>query len=288
MFLSEEERLRQELDFEVCKVKLFDEKGTEVKTHYQLINNRTGNQIAVMPKSYTPYYNEMFAEKVGQISKISDLQFCGYHVWKDDCRVIAVFKKDDVEVLGHQHNRYIGLINSHDGSHAIKLLHNLVMKRCTNGLTTLRGESQFRIKHTSGSYDRMKIDLHNSLKLFDASLRQYQQDASFLDSQKINDEQLEFMLHQMQGTDAESKISSRMANIKSRLRQAYKIEAADLGENCFAFLQGQTRFANENLIKNSGFAAFHGSAADHNAKAYRVAMEVAYLLKNKQPLKIKT
>jgi hypothetical protein len=287
MFLSSEENLRRELNFEVSKVQLFDKQGAEITTHYQLINN-TGKQIAIMPKSYTPYYNEMFAEKIGQISKISDLQFCGYHVWKDDCRVIAVFKKEDVEVLGHPHSQYIGLINSHDGSHAIKLLHNLVMKRCTNGLTTISGESQFRIKHTSGSYDRMKIDLQNSFKQFDFALKQYRADATFLDSQKINDEQLEFMLDQMKGTNAESKVSSRMANIKSRLRQAYKIEAADLGENCFAFLQGQTRFANENLLKNSGFAAFHGSAADHNAKAYRVAMEVANLLKNKQPLKIKT
>lgn len=280
MFLSTEERLDPDLNWEVLQQPLFTANGEEVITHQQLINSQTGKQISVMPKTYKPYFNELFSEKVQEIANNTDLQFCGYHVYKEDTRLIAVFKSQDMEVLGQEHKRYIGLMNSHDGSHTIKLLQNLVMKRCTNGLVMIKGEANFHIMHTKNSHYRMNYQVQKVIQGFDDSLKTYLQDAQSMTKQKIQQRHVDFLLNEMKGADSLDK-STRMSNLIQKMQKAYSIESEALGNNSYAFLHAMTRYANENLQKNSGFASFYGTAATHNKKAYYLALNAMQLYKAK-------
>lgn len=287
MILSTRERLTPTLAWEVLQKPLFTNTGEEITTHQQLVNSSTGQQIAVMPKTYKPYFNELFNEKVEEISRNTDLQFLGYHVFKNDSRLIAVFENNETEILGHKHSRYVGLLNSHDGSHTIKMLQNVVMHRCSNGLTVIQtGKStEFKVAHTKYSHNRMNYEVRKVVQSFDDSLKEYVKQADTMQKQRIHQRVVDFLLNEMKGADDTEK-STRMSNIIDKMQRSYNIESQDLGQNTFAFLHGMTRYANENLQKNSGFASFYGSAAKHNQKAYYLALNAMQLYKNKLQQKL--
>ena len=148
----------------------FNQDFVEIPNKTAIVREDTGEAFAVMGGNYQPVQNteafRFFDEMVGlgeAIYHTAGSLYNGRRVW-----ILAKLPEDIEVVPGDPINQYILLMNSHDGSLAMRVINTPIRVVCANTLSmALRANGGFYAKHTRNILTRAS-EARNLLNLANA------------------------------------------------------------------------------------------------------------------------
>lgn len=246
-----------------------------VPSHYALQRNDTKQILEIHKNSYNPFYNAEFRSLMDDLQKITGFENLTYQEFKDGKTVLGYLENNSGNhiINGFEHNKYLVLGNTHDGSKGIFLGTSDIMLRCMNQFGKIV-KSQV-IKHTRNNH--VKIDeLKRAYEVYFKEVENQQVLMTKLSKIHLDAELKESLVKRLFDIENNEEISTRKANQIFDFNESLIKETKDLGNNLFGFFHGVTHYTTHKVNDENVMGNLFNKANTMNNKALELVTEFTY------------
>ncbi|MBL8025686.1 MAG: DUF932 domain-containing protein [Fibrobacteres bacterium] len=264
---------RANLSWLAESVPLITADGKAIDTHKAIRREDNGSILGVVGKSYHIVQHaqafavlDVIANKYRAVYKTAGLIDNGRRC------VIQAKLGNSFEVRpGDVHEKYLTVVNSFDGSMAVKIYFTAMRLVCKNQLNaSLRNsELSVSIKHTSAAEGR----IGEALRIFTLSndyFQAYREKALYLTQKAVNKAMVRRFLDEVIG-EADS---ARKQNQRDRVEYLFSNGRGNLGSSAFDLVNGLTEWVDHDRNADNDDSKLFGSGAALKDKAFQVALSL--------------
>lgn len=208
------------LDWTVeCKA-LYDENGNEYPKYRANVRDTDNKLLGIVTDAYTIIQNE---EAFNFVDSLSDNGFTFDRAgqFRDGGAIWLMGKLPEVSILGDKIDNNLVFVNSHDGSHGVKVMMTPVRVACYNmlNLALQKATRIWSAKHTRHLYSKIE-EARYTLGLANNYMKELSTQADILANKAITDAQIEAIFDTMFPVD-KTKDSERKINNISILKNNF-------------------------------------------------------------------
>lgn len=262
--------------------------GTEKEMQSGFCPVRTDTMQALstggLSHGFTPIQNRDAFSVIPELANVVDLSLVKGNIWGNGAGVYAQVSLGNMEIgkTGDTIGKYLTVINSHDGSQAMKILITPFRMFCKNQITAMTKNASesnmITIRHTASASDRL-AEMIESMRIVDGAFEYTEDIYNQLADRKVNIDHVDEVLKKLFPLAPEAGIRT-VNNYKRQIDAvARRFQYADNGRierdtawNLYNSIQG-TYQHDSRMTSTKNKSVLMGSIAQKSALALSTVME---------------
>jgi phage/plasmid-like protein (TIGR03299 family) len=235
-----------------------------------------------LSEGFTPIQNRDAFAVIPQLADVIDLKMVKGNVWGNGAGVYAQVSLGDMQVgnNGDKVGKYLTVINSHDGSQAMRVLITPLRFFCKNQITAMTkgNENMISIRHTVSASDRLAEMIEN-MRIVNGVFENTEEVYNQLAGRKIGIDHVEEVVKKLFPLAPEAGVRAVNNHKRQVNAVARRFQAADYGRierdtawNLYNAVQGTFQHDARNTASKDK-SILMGSIAQKSASALATVME---------------